>query len=45
MNVDGRVESVDGWKRGRAKSRVRRLTVLIPSTEGGWVDLALQAEF
>lgn len=44
MNVDGRVKVVDGWKRERARSRLRGLTVLIPSPESGRVDLA-QAEF
>jgi hypothetical protein len=37
--VDGRVKVVDGWKRERARSRLRGFTVLIPSPESGRVDL------
>jgi|ERR1700722_4235588 hypothetical protein len=45
MNVDGRVKVVDGWKRERARSRLRGLTVLIPSPESGRVDLCCRQNF
>jgi len=45
MNVDGRVKVVDGWKRERTRSRLRGLTVLIPSPESGRVDLCCRQNF
>jgi hypothetical protein len=46
MNVDGRVKVCGwGWKRERARSRLRGWTVLIPSPESGRVDLGGRQNF